>query len=51
MDARAVAKDLIGRNLMVPDGDGKSSRSERIPGFDRMRVYHLSAAILSAGGE
>ena len=48
-DARAVARDLIARKMLVPGDDGKSSRSERIHNFGRSRVYLLSTDILEGG--
>lgn len=51
LDARAVAKDLIARKLILPGTDGKSSRLEYIPGCKRSRVYCLTAEILAEGGE
>ncbi|HLO75020.1 MAG TPA: DUF927 domain-containing protein [Magnetospirillum sp.] len=53
LDARATAKDLIARRLLVPGADAKSSRLERvrIPGYERVRVYCLTADILAEGGE
>ena len=51
LDAKAVAKDLIARGLLVPGSDGKSSRSERITPNERIRVYCLNASTLNGGGE
>ncbi|MBC7907619.1 MAG: DUF927 domain-containing protein [Rhodospirillaceae bacterium] len=48
-DARAIAKDLIARKLLLPGGDGKASRTEYIPGVGRSRVYLLTADILEGG--
>ena len=51
LDARATAKDLIARGLLMPGKDGKASKAERVPGIGLTRVYHLKASILDDGGE
>jgi putative DNA primase/helicase len=48
-DAKSVARDLIAQRLLLPDGAGKSSRPELIPGFGKTRVYVLSPDILEKG--
>ena len=51
-DARALAKELEQRGLLLPDGsDGKSQSRHRLPGMGTKRCYHLKAEIVSDGGE
>jgi len=49
LDARAVARDLIARKLIIPGADGKASRAERLPGVGQARFYLVSGAILEGG--
>ena len=49
-DARTIARDLVARGLLVGDGSGKSSRAVNIPGHGKIRLYHLTAAVLDDGG-
>jgi uncharacterized protein (DUF927 family) len=45
-DANAVAREMAQRKLIIPDPTGKTSRSERVPGEGRVRLYVLSPLIL-----
>jgi uncharacterized protein (DUF927 family) len=46
-DPKALAKAMIGRGLLTPDPDGRHhAKLERVPGYRKMRVYHIPAAIL-----
>ncbi len=45
-DPSQIAKALAERGLLVPGSEGKHSRSMTIPGYKKMRVYHLRAAII-----
>ena len=50
-DAGALAKELVQRGLLVPDGsDGKPQSRHKLPGMGTKRCYHLSARIVSDGG-
>jgi putative DNA primase/helicase len=49
LNAAEVAKVMAERGWLLPDGDGKFSRPERIPGHGRSRVYVITAAFLAAG--
>jgi putative DNA primase/helicase len=49
IDARAAAKMLIERGMMMPGQDGKAARLERLPGMGPSRVYVLTSSII--GGE
>jgi len=46
-DAKAIAEELIRRQLLFPDKDGKASRPVRLPGVGLKRVYHFSSRILA----
>ncbi len=51
-DARALAKELQRRGFLVPDkDDGKVQARHKLPGMGTKRCYHLSAQIVSDGGE
>ena len=51
-DARALARDLQRCGFLVPDGsDGKLQARHKLPGMGTKRCYHLSAQIVSDGGE
>jgi len=51
-DAQALARELIKRGVLVPDGnDGKPQSVHRLPGMGPQRVYHVTAAILGNGGD
>lgn len=40
-DATMVAKVLAAKDILKLAGDGKSSKSVKVPGHPRMRLYHL----------
>lgn len=46
-DPSQIAKALAKQGLLVPGTDGKHSRSVTVPGYKKMRLYHLSAAIIA----
>ncbi len=50
-DARALAKELGQRGFLVPGSDGKPQSTHKLPGMGAKRCYHLSAQIVSDGGE
>jgi uncharacterized protein (DUF927 family) len=50
-DARALAKELQRRGFLVPGSDGKPQSTHKLPGMGSKRCYHLSAQIVSDGGE
>lgn len=50
-DAKAVARELAARGLLVPGRDNRSSTTVRIRGADKPRVYHLLPGILGERGE
>ena len=51
-DTRALARELQQCGFLVPDkGDGKLAARHKLPGLGTKRCYHLSAKIVSDGGE
>lgn len=50
-DARALARELQRRSFLVPGSDGKPQSTHKLPGMGAKRCYHLSAEIVSDGGE
>lgn len=44
---KALAQEMIRRKLLEPGKDGKNAQSMRVPGFGRVRLYHLLPAILA----
>ncbi len=45
-DPSQIAKALANRGLLVPGSDDKSARSVTVPGYKKMRLYHLRSAII-----
>lgn len=45
-DPSQIARALAKRDLLVPGSDEKSARSVKVPGYKRMRLYHLRSAII-----
>jgi hypothetical protein len=41
-----TSKTLAERGLLKPGSNGKFARSIPVPGYKRMRLYHLTAAII-----
>ena len=50
-DARALARELIARGVLLPDPDGKPQSRHRLPGTGVRRVYHVTAGILGNEGD
>jgi uncharacterized protein (DUF927 family) len=50
-DAKALARALIKRGLLIPGKDNKSAVSVTLPGIGKMRVYHFTSNILSDSEE
>jgi hypothetical protein len=49
-DAGIIAGAMIIRGLLLPDRDGKHpAKAMQIPGYKKMRLYHVPAAILDGG--
>jgi len=51
LDARQVARVLVERGFLVPGGGGKFSRSLTVPGYGKLRLYHLRAEIMGDAGD
>lgn len=49
MDPRMVVAALEKRGQLIAGNDGKASRSLKIPGYGKLRVYHLAATIIGDG--
>jgi uncharacterized protein (DUF927 family) len=49
--ARDLARELLHRGFLVPGSDGKPQSTHKLPGMGAKRCYHLSAQIVSDGGE
>ncbi len=48
LDAKAAARTLVKRGMLIPDNQGKFSVVRRLPGFTGpSRVYHVASKILS----
>ena len=45
-DPRMIADALGRRRLLKMGADGKRSRSMKVPGYGRVRLYHLPAGII-----
>jgi len=43
---RQVARALVERGVLVPDGTQRSTRKERLPGLGGVRCYRLTASVL-----
>jgi uncharacterized protein (DUF927 family) len=52
-DAAALARVMVTRGLIVPAGDGKSSKPVKVPGYGGMRLYVMAPGIIGdgAGGD
>jgi putative DNA primase/helicase len=49
-DARMIAEAMILRGLLLPNRDGKHlAKTIKTPGYKKMRLYHVPAAILDGG--
>lgn len=52
LDAKAVARELVARELMIPDGRGYPARTERLPDEKTpCRMYVVKEAVLGEGGQ
>lgn len=49
LDSRQVARVLVERGFMVPGTAGKVARSLSVPGYGRLRLYHLRPEIMGDG--
>jgi uncharacterized protein (DUF927 family) len=45
LDPKLVARALADRRMLLPDAQGKFTRSERLPGLGNSRVYVLAPAL------
>ena len=50
-NAESLARTLVERGYLLPGGDGKSSRNEKIPSHGQRRVYHISHTLLGGGAD
>ncbi len=51
-DAHALARELVTREVLIPDAhDGKAQSRHRLPAAGVRRVYHVAAAVLGDGGD
>ncbi len=48
-DHRAVARVLVEAGALLPEGDGGTTRKERLPGMGNVRCFRILPAIWSAG--
>jgi putative DNA primase/helicase len=48
-DRRTLVRALIERGLLLPDDEGKSSRSMTVPEHGKLRLYHFPADALGGG--
>jgi putative DNA primase/helicase len=49
LDPKIVTRLLIERGLLMPDSDGGPTRSERLPGIGKARVYRFKPEIAGLG--
>jgi hypothetical protein len=45
-DARAIARHMVARGWLQPDGRGHPSRTQSVPGHGEPRVYHVKPEFL-----
>ncbi len=50
-DSRMLAAELIQREMLMPDKNGKASKAIAPPGTKRKRLYHFSSMVVSNGGD
>jgi uncharacterized protein (DUF927 family) len=47
-NSAALAKAMVERGLIIPDGDGRPDKLIRVPGHDRLRLYVLAPGKLAS---